>query len=88
MAADVVVARGEDSWTIAGTSLAPLISFSTAADGTITPVLDESGLDPLLKKLAKQVDQDGAGTRASSWSADASSPPAPATRAARSRPTA
>ena len=30
MAADVVVTRGTDTWTIAGTSLAPLISFSTA----------------------------------------------------------
>ncbi|MCJ7711448.1 MAG: VanW family protein, partial [Chloroflexi bacterium] len=57
MAADVVVARGEDSWTIAGTSLAPLISFSTAADGGITPVLDESGLDPILKTLAKDINQ-------------------------------
>ena len=58
MAADVVVARGKDSWTIAGTSLAPLISFSTAADGSITPVLDESGLDPMLKTLAKKVKQE------------------------------
>jgi vancomycin resistance protein YoaR len=57
MAADVVVARGKDSWTIAGTSLAPLISFSTAADGSITPVLDESGLDPILEAMAKQVKQ-------------------------------
>ena len=57
MAADVVVARGEDSWTIAGTSLAPLISFSTAADGSITPVLDEAGLDPILETLAKDVKQ-------------------------------
>ena len=57
MAADVVVAHGKDSWTIAGTSLAPLISFSTAADGSITPVFDESGLDPILKTLAKKVNQ-------------------------------
>ena len=57
MAADVVVAHGKDSWTIAGTSLAPLISFSTAADGSITPVLDASGLDPMLKTLAKKVNQ-------------------------------
>jgi vancomycin resistance protein YoaR len=57
MAADVVVARGEDSWTIAGTSLAPLILFSTAADGSITPVFDESGLDPILKTLAKKVNR-------------------------------
>jgi vancomycin resistance protein YoaR len=57
MAADVVAARGEDSWTIAGTSLAPLISFSTEGDGSITPVLDESGLDPILETLAQEVNQ-------------------------------
>jgi len=57
MAADVVVARGEDKWTIAGASLAPLISFSTAADGTVTPVFDEAGLDPILKTLAQKVNQ-------------------------------
>jgi vancomycin resistance protein YoaR len=57
MAADMVVARGEDSWTIAGTSLAPLISFSTAADGTITPAFDESAIDPILKTLAQDVNR-------------------------------
>jgi vancomycin resistance protein YoaR len=57
MATDVVVARGTDSWTIAGKSLAPLISFSTAADGSVSPVFDQSGLDPLIKTLAKQVNQ-------------------------------
>jgi vancomycin resistance protein YoaR len=57
MAADVVVARGKDSWTIAGTSLAPLISFSTATDGSITPIFDQSGLDPILKTLAKKVNR-------------------------------
>ncbi len=57
MAADVVVARGEDSWMIAGTSLAPLISFSTEEDGSITQVFDESGLDPILDTLAKDINQ-------------------------------
>ena len=57
MATDVVVARGNERWTVAGTSLAPLISFSTAADGSISPVLDESGLDPLLTTLAQKVNQ-------------------------------
>ena len=57
MAADVVVARDKDSWTIAGANLAPLISFSTAADGSISPVFDESGLDPILKTLAQGVNQ-------------------------------
>ena len=53
----MVVARGEDSWTIARTSLAPLISFSTVADGSITPVFDESGLDPILTTLAQDVNR-------------------------------
>lgn len=57
MAADVVVARGDDSWTIAGTSLAPLLSFPAAADGSITPVIDESGLDPIVEGLAPKVKQ-------------------------------
>ena len=57
MAADVVVRRGDDSWTIARSSLAPLISFSTAADGTVTPTLDASGIDPIVTALAKKVNQ-------------------------------
>jgi vancomycin resistance protein YoaR len=57
MAADVVLTHGEDGWTIPGSSLAPLISFATSAGGVITPVLDESGLDPILKALAPKVRQ-------------------------------
>ena len=57
MAADVVIARGEDSWTITGASLASLISFRRMADGSISTFFDESGLDPLLAKLAEKVDQ-------------------------------
>ncbi|HYM83775.1 MAG TPA: peptidoglycan binding domain-containing protein, partial [Candidatus Dormibacteraeota bacterium] len=57
MAADVVVALGADRWTIAGRTLAPLISFSTAADGSVTPILDEPGLDPIVATLAQSVNQ-------------------------------
>src|SRR4051794_14745637 len=57
MAADIVVTRKTDSWTVTGKSLAPLISFQTAPDGTISPVLDQKGLDRLLTKLAKQVNR-------------------------------
>jgi vancomycin resistance protein YoaR len=57
MVADVVVARGEHNWTIPGTSLAPLISFSTGTDGSITPVLDEAALDPMVQALAPKVRQ-------------------------------
>ncbi len=57
MAADLVVARGDDSWTIANTTLAPLIRFSTGADGTINPVFDQSAFDPIVTTLAKSVNQ-------------------------------
>jgi vancomycin resistance protein YoaR len=58
MVADVVVAEGGDKWKIARTSLAPLISFSPpAAGGSITPVFAESGLDRILKTLAKKVNR-------------------------------
>ncbi|HET7030441.1 MAG TPA: peptidoglycan binding domain-containing protein, partial [Candidatus Limnocylindrales bacterium] len=57
MAADLVVHRGSDSWTIGRKRLAPLISFSTGADGTVTPVFDETGLDPIVKALKGEVDQ-------------------------------
>lgn len=57
MAADLVFTRGSESWTIAGSKIRPLISFVTAPDGTIAPALDQGGLDPLLTKLASQVNQ-------------------------------
>ncbi|HET7828725.1 MAG TPA: peptidoglycan binding domain-containing protein, partial [Candidatus Limnocylindrales bacterium] len=57
MAADVVVTEGKDSWTVSGKKLAKLISFATAADGTITPVFDEAGLDPIMEKLAKKAER-------------------------------
>ena len=57
MSADLVITRGQDKWTITGKSLAPLISFATAPDGSDVPVFDESGLDPILKNLAQKVNQ-------------------------------
>ena len=57
MAADIAIARGEDRWTIGRASLAPLISFTTATDGSISPTFAQAGLDPILKSLAKQINQ-------------------------------
>ena len=57
MSADVVITRGDDSWKIARSSLAPLISFLTATDGTISTVFDESRLDAIMTSLAKKVDR-------------------------------
>lgn len=57
MAADLVVKRGKEQWTIDREHLAPLITFVTAADGSVTPIFDQSGLDPIIKKLAKDINQ-------------------------------
>ena len=57
MVADVVVTRGTDSWTISRKDLEQLVSFQTAADGSVNPVLDQTGLDPILETLGKQVNQ-------------------------------
>ena len=57
MAADVIVTRGDDEWTIPGKSLVPLISFRRMADGSISTYFDTSGVDPMLTTLAKQVNQ-------------------------------
>jgi vancomycin resistance protein YoaR len=57
MAADMVIARGTDTWTITSAQLKPLITFGPTSDGTFTPVLNQSGIDPLVKALAKQINQ-------------------------------
>ena len=48
MAADVIVTRGDDKWTIPGKNLVPLISFRRMADGSISTFFDTSGVDPML----------------------------------------
>ncbi len=60
MATDLVLTRDKDQWTIPGEDLRKLISFATGPDGTIVPVVDEAGIDPLLKPVAKGVAQKGA----------------------------
>ncbi len=60
MGADLILARGRDSWTIPGRKLRPLITFATTADGSVVPVVDEAGLEPLLKPIAKAVNQPAA----------------------------
>lgn len=57
MAADLTVVDGDQQWTIAGGDLQQLISFSTATNGSIVPVVDQAGIDPLLQPIAKAVAQ-------------------------------
>ena len=57
MGADLVIARGADTWTITSAQLKPLITFGPAAGGTFAPVFDQGGIDPLVKGLAKQINQ-------------------------------
>jgi vancomycin resistance protein YoaR len=57
MAQDLVLTRAGGSWTIPGKDLRALISFQAAPDGSIAPVVDETGIDALIKPIAKAVNQ-------------------------------
>ncbi len=57
MSQDLVLKLDKKHWTLSADDLHKLISFSMAPDGTITPVVDEGGIDPLLKPVAKEVRQ-------------------------------
>jgi vancomycin resistance protein YoaR len=55
MSADLVLADGDEQWTIPGSKLAALISFARTSGGSLVPVVDEDGLEPLLEGVAKDV---------------------------------
>jgi vancomycin resistance protein YoaR len=57
MAADMKLTHGDSSWTIPGKKLRKLITFAATIDGGIVPVVDEAGIDPLIKPIAKDVNQ-------------------------------
>jgi vancomycin resistance protein YoaR len=57
MSSDVLLQLGDESWTIKGTEIAALIRIVPTVDGSLAPVLDVAGLDPLLDKVAKAVRQ-------------------------------
>ena len=57
MAQDLVLTRGDKEWTIKGSKLLPLITFSPTADGSFVPVVDRDGIKPLLKAVARDVDK-------------------------------
>ncbi len=63
MAQDLVLTRGKDTWTLSGAKLRKLISFSPTADGGFVPIVDETGIDPLVKPIAKDVNQRVANAR-------------------------
>jgi vancomycin resistance protein YoaR len=58
MARDLVLTRGERTWTIKGSKLRALITFSQTSDGSFVPVVDRAGIKPLLKAVARDVDKD------------------------------
>jgi vancomycin resistance protein YoaR len=60
MAMDLVLTHGKDTWTIAGPRIRKLISFATSVDGSVVPIVDEAGIDALLKPIAKTVNQTAA----------------------------
>ena len=63
MAADLVLTRGDQTWTIEGDELRKLVTFSPTVDGGIVPVFDVGGLDPLVAAIAKDVNQKATNAR-------------------------
>jgi vancomycin resistance protein YoaR len=57
MTSDLVLTLDNKHWKISADHLRKLVSFSMADDGSITPVIDEAGIDPLLKPVAKAIKQ-------------------------------
>lgn len=57
MAADLVLHRGTELWTIPGSAIRALMSFAPSTDGSVVPVVDQGGLTLLLANVAKSVDQ-------------------------------
>jgi vancomycin resistance protein YoaR len=60
MARDLTLSRGKDRWTIKAAQLRRLISYSPTVDGSIVPIVDVAGLDPLIRTIAGDVDQQAA----------------------------
>jgi vancomycin resistance protein YoaR len=57
MTADLVLTRGDSTWTIKASKLRKLISFAPTADGTITPIVDREGIPDLLKAVSTDVNR-------------------------------
>ena len=57
IAADVQIVDGKETWTISAAAIRSAISFTTAADGSMTPVFDESRLDPIVKSLTQKAER-------------------------------
>ena len=55
IAADLRVVHGDDSWTVSAATIRRSIRFERGADGSVKPIFDESGLDPIVKTLAQKV---------------------------------
>jgi vancomycin resistance protein YoaR len=58
IAADIRIVHGTETWTISAATVRSLMTFTpNAEDGSITPVFDEAGLDPIVNGLTKKVNR-------------------------------
>jgi vancomycin resistance protein YoaR len=57
IALDVVIAAGEEAWTIPAATVRSWITFRGAREGTYAPVIDASKQDAALTELAKEIAQ-------------------------------
>jgi vancomycin resistance protein YoaR len=58
IAADIRIVDGTETWTISAATVRSWMTFkATGSDGNIAPAFDASGLDPIIKTLAKKVNR-------------------------------
>jgi vancomycin resistance protein YoaR len=58
IAADIRIVHGSETWTISAATVRSLMTFTpNADDGSIAPVFDEAGLDPIVNGLTKKVNR-------------------------------
>ena len=58
IAADIRIVHGTETWTISAATVRSLMTFTpNAKDGSIAPVFDEAGLDPIVKGLTQKINR-------------------------------
>ena len=58
IAADIRIVHGTETWTISAATVRSLMTFTpNAEDGSIAPVFDEAGLDPIVKGLTQKINR-------------------------------
>jgi vancomycin resistance protein YoaR len=57
IALDIAITEAKETWTIPAATVRSWMSFTTSADGTYEPKIEQAAVDAALAELAKQIDR-------------------------------